>query len=278
MATSDGFVLVTDLRLRKYSSPIELTLTPKDGLFDCNLHLSEPMSRTVAITTYLHKHGEQDSGKLLQHCIQVAKLMGDRAAIDFWQLAGHHILSDEQSAYSRLDDNYELFVKNECYREVQAARVSAFEPKRSTQEHNELCVEYHVLLGNHQRAVQLLLESDTQSRDKYYKDALRACLIAALNSNANCKSTAKSTADTNDDNSPQPVLKLVATSLIASGAVEEGVQLLYLIGKVQDACRYLQSNGFWEKSVWVAKVSAILLSIHFSSFLPSLSPVDIPNR
>lgn len=247
LATSEGFVLVTDLKLRKYAAPIELSTVK--NLFTCNLHVCEPPSRTLAITNYLHKDGEDDGAKLLHHCVDVAKLMGDRAAIDFWHLVGHHIFKRDNHEYLYLDDNYELFLKNTRFRDIQLARVAAFESKRATQEHNELCVEYHTLLGNHQRAVQLLLESDSQSRDKYYKDALKACLIAALNS-----ARSDVTHSDSDDTSPQPVVKLVATSLIASGMVEEGVQLLYLIGKVQDACRYLQSNGYWEKSVWVAKV------------------------
>ena len=31
--------------------------------------------------------------------------------------------------------------------------------------------------------------------------------------------------------------------------------MLSLIEKSLDACRYLQSNGEWERSVWLAKVS-----------------------
>ena len=33
----------------------------------------------------------------------------------------------------------------------------------------------------------------------------------------------------------------------------EGVQLLCLIDKGQDACRYLQTYGEWQHSVWLAK-------------------------
>ncbi len=35
--------------------------------------------------------------------------------------------------------------------------------------------------------------------------------------------------------------------------VSEGVQLLCLIDKGQDACRYLQTYGEWHHSVWLAK-------------------------
>lgn len=35
--------------------------------------------------------------------------------------------------------------------------------------------------------------------------------------------------------------------------ISEGVQLLCLIDKGQDACRYLQTYGEWHHSVWLAK-------------------------
>ena len=37
-------------------------------------------------------------------------------------------------------------------------------------------------------------------------------------------------------------------------AVTEGVQLLSLIDKGLDACRYLQAYGQWEQAAWLAKV------------------------
>lgn len=65
----------------------------------------------------------------------------------------------------------------------------------------------------------------------------RACLVATIQSTGAAQST----------------IKLVATNLIANGSVWEGVQLLCLIGKGLDACRYLLSYGMWESAVWLAK-------------------------
>ncbi len=53
--------------------------------------------------------------------------------------------------------------------------------------------------------------------------------------------------------SPHSTIKLVATNLIAEGKLWEGVQLLCLIDKVYDACKYLQSHGQWDASLWLAK-------------------------
>ena len=49
-------------------------------------------------------------------------------------------------------------------------------------------------------------------------------------------------------------IKLISTNLIANGKLNEGVQLLCLIGLVQDACRYLQDGNKWDKAIWLAKM------------------------
>ena len=41
--------------------------------------------------------------------------------------------------------------------------------------------------------------------------------------------------------------------MIAEGRVWDGVQLLCLIDKVLDACKYLQSDNQWDASLWLAK-------------------------
>jgi hypothetical protein len=60
----------------------------------------------------------------------------------------------------------------------------------------------------------------------------------------------------------QSTIKLVATNLIANGSVWEGVQLLCLIGKGLDACRYLISYGLWEAAVWLAKSVLPIAEMH----------------
>lgn len=42
----------------------------------------------------------------------------------------------------------------------------------------------------------------------------------------------------------------------------EGVQLLCLIDKGLDACRYLQTYGEWNQAAWLAKVRIILYYIY----------------
>lgn len=46
----------------------------------------------------------------------------------------------------------------------------------------------------------------------------------------------------------------MATTLIAQDQIAAGTQLLILIGKGGDACRYLQSYDKWADAAWLAKV------------------------
>jgi WD repeat-containing protein 11 len=56
------------------------------------------------------------------------------------------------------------------------------------------------------------------------------------------------------ESNTQSSVKLVATNLIANGKLEEGIELLCMVGFVLDACRYLQDNNQWEKATWLAKL------------------------
>ncbi|MEQ2248542.1 WD repeat-containing protein 11, partial [Ilyodon furcidens] len=87
------------------------------------------------------------------------------------------------------------------------------------------------------RAVQLLLETSADN-PSYYCDSLKACLVTTITSSGPSQST----------------IKLVATNMIANGKLAEGVQLLCLIDKAADACRYLQTYGEWNRAAWLAKV------------------------
>ncbi|XP_065316331.1 WD repeat-containing protein 11-like isoform X3 [Gordionus sp. m RMFG-2023] len=57
------------------------------------------------------------------------------------------------------------------------------------------------------------------------------------------------------DNDSHASIKLIATNLIASGNLEDGLSMLGCIGKYIDACLYLQTYGYWEKSIWLAKLT-----------------------
>ena len=49
--------------------------------------------------------------------------------------------------------------------------------------------------------------------------------------------------------------------MIAHDKLQEGVELLCLIDKGLDACRYLQTYGSWDQATWLAKVCTWLHNI-----------------
>lgn len=188
---------------------------------------------------------------LLQRCLLVARLYGDESELHFWTVAAHylHSLSLEKPAkpidtailqeqlVNPLDICYDILCENHYFQKFQLERVNLQEVKRSTYDHTRKCADQLLLLGQTDRAVQLLLETSSENAH-YYCDSLKACLVTTVTSSGPSQST----------------IKLVATNMIANGKLAEGVQLLCLIDKAADACRYLQTYGEWNRAAWLAKV------------------------
>ncbi|XP_033632855.1 WD repeat-containing protein 11-like isoform X3 [Asterias rubens] len=137
-----------------------------------------------------------------------------------------------------LDTCYDMLCDSKSYQKYQLERISLHDSKRTSHEHTMKCAENLILMGQFDRAVQLYLETEAENSN-YYLDSILACLVATV------KSTGAS----------QSTIKLVATSLIANGKLSEGVQLLCLINKGIDACRYLITYGEWSQAVWLAKAT-----------------------
>ncbi|KAK1333326.1 hypothetical protein QTO34_005709 [Cnephaeus nilssonii] len=190
---------------------------------------------------------------LLQRCLLVSRLYGDESELHFWTVAAHYLHSSSQEtsastpaaqeaaprdrASNPLDICYDVLCENAYFQKFQLERVNLQEVKRSTYDHTRKCTDQLLLLGQTDRAVQLLLETSADNQH-YYCDALKACLVTTVTSSGPSQST----------------IKLVATNMIASGKLAEGVQLLCLIDKAADACRYLQTYGEWSRAAWLAKV------------------------
>ncbi|KAF2975066.1 hypothetical protein EK904_004121 [Melospiza melodia maxima] len=187
---------------------------------------------------------------LLQRCLLVARLYGDESELHFWTIAAHylHSLCQEKPAKpdtavlqeqlgNPLDICYDVLCENSYFQKFQLERVNLQEVKRSTYDHTRKCADQLLLLGQTDRAVQLLLETSSENAH-YYCDSLKACLVTTVTSSGPSQST----------------IKLVATNMIANGKLAEGVQLLCLIDKAADACRYLQTYGEWNRAAWLAKV------------------------
>ncbi|XP_047483248.1 WD repeat-containing protein 11-like [Penaeus chinensis] len=217
-------------------------------------------------------------GSTAHRALVVAQLFGDQGEIDFWTVACHYLTQpaltqskDETSSSNSSVGSAELIALGDSASEKSAgseetSTVTALPPTHplettyhnlcdaATYKHHELeRLAIHesknlegsqratlgrslAVIGERDRAVRLLLDADA-SNHQFYTDCLRACLLAATHHSTQAQST----------------IKLVATNLIAAGNIWEGVELLCLIGKAGDACRYLQSYGQWENSVWLAK-------------------------
>ncbi|GFO31567.1 WD repeat-containing protein 11 [Plakobranchus ocellatus] len=218
-------------------------------------------------------------------CLLVARLFGDESEVHFWTVALHYLrffkvvgpvnddsgfispsdtlvpptsahqerhnlvdLMDEETSRAKLETAkfkgeplercYDMLCDNYSFKKYELDRVHLQDSKRATMEHTQKCADSYVQLGQSDRAVQLLLETESEA-ENYYIDCLKACLVASVRSSGASQST----------------IKLVATNLIASGRLTEGVQLLCLINKGLDACRYLQTYGAWDHAVWLSKAS-----------------------
>lgn len=194
---------------------------------------------------------------LLQRCLLVSRLFGDESDLQFWNVAAHYIKSfaearqlsvptpdgqtqpecPQSTTQCHLDICHDILCESSFFQRFQLERVHLQEVKRSSYEHTKKCADQLLLLGQTDRAVQLLLETSAEN-PSYYCDSLKACLVTTIPSSGPSQST----------------IKLVATNMIASGKLAEGVQLLCLIDKAADACRYLQTYGEWNRAAWLAKV------------------------
>uniref|UniRef100_A0A3P8ZVB1 WD repeat-containing protein 11 n=1 Tax=Esox lucius TaxID=8010 RepID=A0A3P8ZVB1_ESOLU len=194
---------------------------------------------------------------LLQRCLLVSRLFGDESDLQFWTVAAHYLQSFAQAhqlslsvpegqaplegtqttPQGHLDICHDTLCESFYFQRFQLERVHLQEVKRSSYEHTKKCADQLLLLGQTDRAVQLLLETSADN-PSYYCDSLKACLVTTITSSGPSQST----------------IKLVATNMIANGKLAEGVQLLCLIDKAADACRYLQTYGEWNRAAWLAKV------------------------
>ncbi|XP_008325785.1 WD repeat-containing protein 11 [Cynoglossus semilaevis] len=193
---------------------------------------------------------------LLQRCLLISRLFGDESDLQFWTVASHYLQSfaqarqlsvstadgqtqieATQTPQNHLDICHDILCESTYFQKFQLDRVHLQEVKRSSYEHTKKCADQLLLLGQTDRAVQLLLETSADN-PSYYCDSLKACLVTTITSSGPSQST----------------IKLVATNMIANGKLAEGVQLLCLIDKAADACRYLQTYGAWTRAAWLAKV------------------------
>lgn len=258
-------------------------LTTEDGFTELELKaIGDQLKQMDAAALALLSTPEATMG-VAERSLLIAKLFGEQFDVDFWTIALYYLrvaqleqkqrlsesdfslcdfnnlnMDSPSSSGSKnpkirpnilpLDSHYDYLCDSYTYKRQQMDRVIAYESKRGDEEHTKKVIQELILLGETDRAVQLLLETELENPN-YYTDAIKACLVATIQSTGAAQST----------------IKLVATNLIANGNIWEGVQLLCLIGKGLDACRYLLSYNLWDSAVWLAK--AVLPPIEMNEVL-----------
>lgn len=203
-----------------------------------------------------------------QRCLLTARLFGDEFDVNFWTAALYFLsrARDQRDNFKdqlllSMDDCQSLtstgstvetgsdavhssdrilldcLQSQSCFLRQQLHRVEQHNKKRTSTEHRQKCIEHFTMMGREEEATKILLETDFQS-GHYREDYLQACLMSCDRTNTTAQST----------------LKLVATHLIISGKLQEGVEILCLLGKVLDACKYLQTYDHWQQAAWLAKL------------------------
>lgn len=265
VATSDGCIRIMDMEMKSCSSPVSNhlqtsrvpfvpQLLPPKAALQLKSLLQHPDMGPAAVPSSLseesslHERLQQASlqckapskAGVIERNVAVASWFGDEEGFHFWSVTQYYLTKKQRnlntSAGTSLPLCYDMLCPDAEYKALQLKRLLFHERQRMVHSHTQRCVCRLLLLGQADQAVQLLLETEAAS-EHFYSDSLRACLVASLKT----------------ESKAQSVVKLVATNLIANGRTWDGVQLLCLIGKGLDACRYLQAAGQWEDSVWLAK-------------------------
>ncbi|GAA56192.1 WD repeat-containing protein 11, partial [Clonorchis sinensis] len=209
--------------------------------------------RSLAQRTELRKAFLRPSATIIERCLWTAQLFGDTYEIRFWRMVASRMLSgvgDDCTHYA-LDLSWDLLADHSLYKSSAISRLNLLESSRTTVAHRNECIHYLLLLGQHERAVSLLLETPPNSPN-YNTNMHRACLLAA-NLSGKFLSPQSPSANQVAEDTYLSTVKLVATNLLSNGQLDTGIELLCLIGLYSDACRYLESFDRWEQSIWLAK-------------------------
>lgn len=327
LCSADGFIFVTDTKLKTYSSSIGLRQLDKNQLKQLFLFNEDSQVESMfnlqidSNFSFINLNSKKDVLRQSMFCIPytldkaalegehsgsadsfvpqidvhqyirwqllLAKMFASTSDYDFWSIV-YSILFGEE-----LDSRLDLFFDTRHYREKLQEKLLLLEANRKTYSHACHAYQLNLRLKNFQRAVQILLETESfqnainghgtkmTHENVFYVDALKACLITSLQSdmstikpggnkvlnndileNADLSDNISIGYDDNSEsslnkgaNAVAPVVKLVATSLIANGHILEGVELLNFISKTADSCRYLQSADKWLDSIWLAKAN-----------------------
>lgn len=172
---------------------------------------------------------EADLSKLRKERI-VRRFIGDHFSADLLSVVIDRFASSE---IDHLAPNLQMFWENAAFKERESRVISVACAAEQAMERR--LVEQAVVVGG--PAKERVTDRLIVSADLRYA-SIKAALLVSCQDNEKAKS----------------LIKLIATNLIASDLIEDGVELLFLVGAGGDACKYLQSQKLWTKSIVYAKM------------------------
>lgn len=172
---------------------------------------------------------EADLSKLQRERV-VRRFIGDHFSADLLSIV---IDRFSPSVPNHLAPNLQMFWENSAFKERESRVISV--ACAADQAMERRLVEQAVVVGGH--AKERVTDRLIVSADLRYA-SIKAALLVSCQDNEKAKS----------------LIKLIATNLIASDLIEDGVELLFLVGAGGDACKYLQSQKLWTKSIVYAKM------------------------
>jgi hypothetical protein len=188
------------------------------NLRDPNALTGGHSSQVVDFLNYVPYTGSN----LADQALQAAYLTGDAVQAEFWLVACFYLKFYSSVGSSDrphpLDTVYDLLCDPSTYRLMCVERAALYQSKPRAYEHTRQLTRDHLLLNDKDKAIALLLNTESD-HDHFYSNHLLACLAAVLQPTG-CQGNAHST------------IKLVATHLIASGHVWQGIEILILNGQV----------------------------------------------
>ncbi|ETN76688.1 hypothetical protein NECAME_03357 [Necator americanus] len=166
----------------------------------------------------------------LKNHLILSRFLGEMSVCHLLSIACS-VLSDEEQI--QLSPDLQMFWPSPTFREREL-RVTCAACSAGNIEESRL-VERAVVAGGKakDRAVDRLIGSSDLRHA-----SMKAALLVSSQENEQARS----------------LIKLIATNLIASDMIEDGVELLFLVKAGGDACKYLQSQRQWNKSIVYAKM------------------------
>uniref|UniRef100_A0A914I3Z8 N(6)-L-threonylcarbamoyladenine synthase n=1 Tax=Globodera rostochiensis TaxID=31243 RepID=A0A914I3Z8_GLORO len=207
----------------------------------------------------LQTFGDPDIGHLTNRLTTECRTSLERAAI-VHQFGGQQCLADfchvvlcaifakccdGRDNRLQLSPNLMIFWPKKAYQKRVERFTRLLLSTVRTERQLEMAIEKCVIMRKNELALYYLLNNDqlaaagTQRSDVDVRlNAFRACTLSANfgTEEARC------------------LVKLTATNLIASNFVSDGIQLLSLIDQAFDACKYLISQGLWQRSLAYSKM------------------------